>query len=396
MEIPKSLRRHTSSQKFIPEIDSLRFIAVLSVVLVHINAFIKLKTTDDYVDKKHYYSFVSYFIENMGTSGVEIFFVISGFILSLPFANHYLNNSSKPSLKRFYLKRLTRLEPPYFIIMLVLFMAYIFIKHKFSFDQLFPHLVASLTYSHNVIYGRSMLPVINSVAWSLEVEIQFYLLAPLIAKVFVFRKSFRRFSLVTVILAFIAMHNVFTAPFISIYDFIQYFLMGVLLADLYASGESIFGYLHTKTVAIAGFLCICFIWSFPEEHSNFFFRTLWGFILPSLIFLLFYLVLFAGLWKKALNNKYIITIGGMCYSIYLLQNPVISMLQNIFFKNKITNYYIIDYMIQAISMLILILLVSTLFFVLIERPFMKSNWSISLTKKTKGSAASIKYRTLIK
>ena len=48
--------------------------------------------------------------------------------------------------------------------------------------SLWPNLIASLLYQHNLIYGHGS--AINGVAWSLEVEVQFYLLAPLFAAVF--------------------------------------------------------------------------------------------------------------------------------------------------------------------------------------------------------------------
>ena len=57
----------------------------------------------------------------VGFRGVELFFVISGFILGLPFAAHYLKGAAPVSLRKYYLRRLTRLEPPYIVALLVLF-----------------------------------------------------------------------------------------------------------------------------------------------------------------------------------------------------------------------------------------------------------------------------------
>ena len=77
-----------------------------------------------------------------GGYGVSIFFMISGFILSLPFAKaHFNKNPGKKniSLKRYYLRRLIRLEPPYIIALIIFFIGNVWVLHKYSFDELLPH-----------------------------------------------------------------------------------------------------------------------------------------------------------------------------------------------------------------------------------------------------------------
>ena len=54
-----------------------------------------------------------------GNYGVQLFFVISGFVLALPFASHYLCQTRAVSLRAYFLRRLTRLEPPYVLSMLL-------------------------------------------------------------------------------------------------------------------------------------------------------------------------------------------------------------------------------------------------------------------------------------
>ena len=60
--------------------------------------------------------------------GVTIFFVISGFILGRLFASHYLLGHKKPALRSCYLRRLTRLEPPYLINIAVTRLPYGFMR----------------------------------------------------------------------------------------------------------------------------------------------------------------------------------------------------------------------------------------------------------------------------
>ncbi len=162
-----------------------------------------------------------------------LFFVISGFILALPFANHHIRNGKKIRLKDFYLRRLTRLEPPYILALIGLFCAYMLIG-KYTFSELFPSLLASLLYVHQFVFGQA--PIIATVAWSLEIEVQFYLLAPFIAYVFAIRNAWvRRMVILLIIVTFAALHDHSPLPVTTLFEFLHFFLLGFLLADLYVS-----------------------------------------------------------------------------------------------------------------------------------------------------------------
>ena len=122
-----------------------------------------------------------------------MFFVLSGFISSFPLAQYYLANGNKVNFKRYYLRGLTRLEPPYFFSMTLILLIMIITKHK-PLDVLIPSWLASIGYLHNFLfYG---IPILNGAAWSLEVEIQFYLIAPLFFSLFAFNKTLRRLLII--------------------------------------------------------------------------------------------------------------------------------------------------------------------------------------------------------
>ena len=80
-----------------------------------------------------------------GYHGVELFFIISGFILAMPFAAHHLKGQRPVALGPYYLRRLTRLEPPYMLCMALLFVALVAFRGRDA-GQLAPHLGASLLY----------------------------------------------------------------------------------------------------------------------------------------------------------------------------------------------------------------------------------------------------------
>ncbi len=183
-------RRITYSTSYLPEVDGLRFLAIFSVVVImHINHYIDDKFFKGQLIQTDYWK--NFVLE--GGNGVPLFFIISGFILSLPFAKWRLNGEKKVQLKNYYLRRITRLEPPYIIALVIFFIAHVWVLHKYSFDQLLPHFFASVFYLHTVIYDSFswVLPV----AWSLEVEVQFYVLAPIFFLIFLIRSAIFRWIL---------------------------------------------------------------------------------------------------------------------------------------------------------------------------------------------------------
>ena len=106
--------------------------------------------------------------------------------------------------------------------------------------EVLPHYLASIFYLHNVIYQE--FPIINPVAWSLEVEIQYYLIAPFLALAYfrIQKTVLRRTGLILFIIAFIIVQHVLGwqfAPFrASILGQAQHFLVGMLMADIYVHG----------------------------------------------------------------------------------------------------------------------------------------------------------------
>jgi len=147
--------RDTMSGQFIAEIDGLRFIAIFSVILFHLNWFITSKTGRSQ-DADFFTEILSH-----GHIGVQLFFVISGFVIALPFAKGHLLNTRRPNLRQYFFRRLTRLEPPYIVNLIIRF-ALLPLATADTYSDLFPHLFASMGYLHNIIYGS--MSTINFVA----------------------------------------------------------------------------------------------------------------------------------------------------------------------------------------------------------------------------------------
>lgn len=306
-----SFKRITSSGNFIPEIDGLRFIAIASVVLLYLSLFFASKDFNVYADSIDY-SFLKKFLLRSYLD-VPLFFVISGFILGLPFAKHYLGSEKPVNLKTYFFRRLTRLEPPYFLVMTFLLFGAVYVAKTISMNQAVCSYLASVIYSHNFIY-QGIYPQLNTPAWSLEIEIQFYIVAPLLAYLFIFKSAFiRRTILISLILVFLSVEYYNTFHFISLMNFIHYFLTGFLLVDLYVSKSFILPKNKFDTVAGLSFFVI--IWLFDKsDFSSNLFKYLWELIQLISIFFFYYYVLIHKV-IKFFSFKTITNIGGMCYTI---------------------------------------------------------------------------------
>lgn len=365
------LTRKTSSNFFIPEIDGFRFFAIAAVLLYHLNTHLvrMLDASSDYFSKSLLHSVMS-----RGSLGVDVFFAISGFILALPFARQRLFDEKPVSLKSYYIRRLTRLEPPYVISLILLLFVHLLILHE-SFQNIFPNFLASLFYVHGFVFDEWS--KINPVAWSLEVEVQFYVLAPVLAIFFSIRKPvWRRIILVTVIVASIAHYN-FNYEMIealhlrkSLFMHLHQFLIGFLFADLFLTNWK--ETLKQKSIVfdIAGIVALSLLFVFNVPFNPY------ADLLFSICLFISFIALFKGkLINAFFTNTWIVIIGGMCYSIYLLHYALIALLA----KYSINLFnpawgYVGNYLIQVLIIIPIVLLISAVFFALIEKPCMDKDW----------------------
>ncbi len=360
------LQRITSGGAWIPEIDGLRFVAISSVVLYHIYAQLLVKSGHP-VAVQSRYALLGTAVGN-GDRGVRLFFVISGFILGMGFARQHLHLGKPVNLKKYFLRRVTRLEPPY-ILNLVFCALVAFFYYRQALGYMVPHLLASLLYQHNLAYRTPS--VINGVTWSLEVEIQFYILAPIIALLFRISSVWARRSVFLGLIAMLGIAQILfhanaTVAALTIVFYLQYFLAGMLLTDLYLTVRP-----RVRTHWAWDILSFCG-WPvvFLVSRNFLWFHA----ILPFLIVLL-YIAAFQGVAFRAFfSNLWIATIGGMCYSIYLWHFFTIG----VFFKLTrhliVFRDFLLNFSLQVLALGIPIAAVSVLAFVLVERPCMDPAW----------------------
>nr|WP_121633171.1 acyltransferase family protein [Tropicibacter alexandrii] len=144
------------------DIDGLRAIAVLSVVLYHFGLPLK-----------------------GGFVGVDIFFVISGFLIGGILWREY-DSTGRIWLKNFYIRRFRRLAPAFFAMVAVTMALGYAILLPFEYRELGKSVIAATVYLSNLLFFRQAgyfdaaseeKPLLHT--WSLAVEEQFYVFLPL-------------------------------------------------------------------------------------------------------------------------------------------------------------------------------------------------------------------------
>lgn len=382
------LARVTSSGAYVPQIDGLRLLAIVSVIAFHTYMYVPY-VVPAYAQSGLAHSFNTLIAAMFakGWFGVQLFFVISGFILSLPFGSAYLKGTRMPSVRNYFIRRLTRLEPPY-ILNLLVGLGIIAILHGKSLVHFLPSLGASLVYSHGLIFKQSSL--INGVLWSLEIEAQFYILAPLLCRLFAIQAAgVRRFVVVSLSILVVSVSALHALPFaegsiawtvthalarIKILSYIGYFLAGLVLADLYLSnwGSRLMGRRVWDVATLAAFIALFFLVKLRSEGA--YGVVLNAVICPSIILIAYLGVFRGGFWNCIFGWRWIATLGGMCYTVYMYHQYLILMLSK--HASKITT----SLPILFLGFFVVIYLASALFFVAIEKPCMYKDWPSRLGK----------------
>jgi peptidoglycan/LPS O-acetylase OafA/YrhL len=360
----------TRDGRWIPEVDGLRFVAISSVFLHHVMQAATLGS-GRISDGQTRYWWLKRFLDD-GDRGVMLFFVISGMILAMPFARSLLLGAKPVSLRKYYMRRVTRLEPPYIASMFVAVLGFLVVWHKFVPGG-FPHLLASIFYQHNLVFGT--FSTVNPVAWSLEVEIQFYLLAPLVMQSYRIRRKGLRRALLLLLIVLIslgyAMIPVCPRVKLSILFYLQYFLMGLLVADIFVLDLA-----NMKSSWIWDLVGVAALGAiFWQANTAIWLRAL----TPIPMGALCVAAMRSHGLRRVLANPWVAVTGGMCYSIYLLHAGLIL---SLFKATKLaavhSGEFFVNYAIQLSLLTIPVMAICVLFFLLVERPCMDPNWPSKL------------------
>lgn len=301
--------------KYRREIDGLRAISLVAIVLFHagFEAF------------------------SGGFLGVDIFFVLSGYLITSIILTDIANNDF--SLIRFYEKRCRRILPALFVVLLVCI--------PFAWFWLLPHelktFAKSVTYSalsvSNIYFFKTtnyfdsaseLKPLLHT--WSLGVEDQFYLLYPVLI-IFLMKKSFKASY---VALGIISIISLAVAHWSSLhYPLASFYLLHTRAWEL-LSGAIIGIYLHQRQtpiqatklsniLSITGLLIVLIsLFAYGESVPNPSIYTLPPIIGTLMIIAFTHPDQIVG---KLLSNRLAVGIGLISYSAYLWHQPVFAFIR---------------------------------------------------------------------
>ena len=292
------------------EIDGLRTIAILPVILYHLAP-----------------NLIPY-----GYLGVDIFFVISGFLISTIISDKIKSNSF--SILEFYERRVKRIAPLYFLIIIISVPLAYLILYPHQLTDFSQSIVASLSFLSNFFFYYEIdyfnpfinySPLIHT--WSLSVEEQFYLLLPLCLIVFQKLRNnvkviiFLFFSILSFFYCIQLSESNISLGFYSSISRAWELLAGVVLSLV---NISFFKNFKERYIRVISLLCLIFLVSIffgiiKFKHPGF--LT----IIPVLLtVLIIQLSSENNFLKKLLSFKPMVHIGLLSYSLYMIHQPVFS------------------------------------------------------------------------
>lgn len=174
---------------FFKNLDGLRAVAALTVILAHLCYYFEAPHTP-------FYDFFRKFLSAYGRGGnfgVNFFFIISGFLITyLMFIEQSKNG--KLNVIYFYVRRIFRIWPLYFATLIIGFLIYPFIVYLFTGHKIVETanwlLYVLFAANYDLIYnGHSSTGILN-IQWSVAIEEQFYLLWPIVFVLFNRTKMF--------------------------------------------------------------------------------------------------------------------------------------------------------------------------------------------------------------
>jgi len=267
--------------------------------------------------------------------GVNLFFVLSGFVLYLPYAEHRRAMATRRDAFQFYTHRALRLLPLYYFAV-VIGMLFLW-KHNFLSLRFWKYFCIMATATFNFT-PSTFYPWENWVLWSLGLEIWFSVLFPLLLFA-CGRWGLGRMALFVFVLSmgvrFVGIAKVFYIETDhmnwikdSILGRLDDFVVGMLACHIYVRRPQVGAWPRMGLLALSlGLITLgCYLWDYdylrlvPRLLVPFFNTVLQAGFLALLVSLL---CMDRGFFRWLFANPVIQVIGMMCYSLYVWHGVVI-------------------------------------------------------------------------
>jgi peptidoglycan/LPS O-acetylase OafA/YrhL len=289
-------------------IDGLRGLAAISVVLFHLSGNLKAELAELFPD------FVNLVI-SYGYLGVPVFFVISGFVISLSIGSKSI---TKGYFGSFVLRRSIRLDPTYWVSILIALLLLLFKEYYTGEVINFPSITNILFHMFYLQDVFAISPQISVIYWTLCLEVQlylFYILSLWLAQkisTFNFSNSNQLHHFIILFLgvgSLLADYNLIRIPisglFISSW---HYFLMGVLVSNA------------VRKLPNAGYILLFWLTLEIMFQSTVFIKaySIAGILSCATIYIL---------WRNEMLNKVLTStpfqfLGKISYTLYLLHPDI--------------------------------------------------------------------------
>ncbi|CAG4992772.1 O-acetyltransferase OatA [Dyadobacter sp. CECT 9275] len=242
---------------YFPNLNGIRFIAAFLVIIHHTEQFKSILYFDNYWGKVP-------FVDIIGKLGVVLFFVLSGFLITyLLLAEEYM--FGKISVAKFYIRRMLRIWPLYFLIVILAFFVFphinLFVLPGHSKDVIYSNLYIKLflyaIFLPNLVLSFLGVVPYASHTWSIGTEEQFYFIWPVILNYF---KKYRIWLMISIISFYVSFSYFLTthhADIIPFKNIIQAFLVtfnidcmaiGGIFSILLFENSKILGLLRNNTL----------------------------------------------------------------------------------------------------------------------------------------------------
>lgn len=358
---------------YIKQLTFLRFLAAILVVIFH------------YGQKTWPFNLngISTFISN-GSIAVSFFFFLSGVVLAL----NYLEKENF-NKKKFYIKRFARIYPTYILAFIITYIAGMLYNNAYPTGI---SVLLQILTVHAWFPEKSM--AINYPSWSISVEVFFYALFPFIVAV-IKKLNYKKVSYLIVLIWLLSvlqhymLINIFYKPSEStILQFILYFplwhlntfLMGFLCAIYILRQKEmvIKNYLRPRIFWVLGSLLFVILLGTENSLKNY---THNGLLAPIFFLIIAGLSVDESVITRFLGNSFFVLLGNSSYAIYILQLPILILIQTYLSKETLNNHSFYVYIIS----LTLISLVTYIFYENKMRALITSRWIYKNVKKNSSS-----------
>jgi len=343
-------------KKRLYHIDLLRFIAAISVVLYHYT--FRGHMADNLSDLK--FGFLANLFK-YGYLGVDLFFIISGFVIAF--------SIEKSDFISFVKSRFIRLFPAYWICLFITSFIIIFLGN----DRYHVNLVQFLA-NLTMLNGFVKIENIDGVYWSLFLELKFYIIISLVLLNSKIKKNIYYIMIGWLLISYLHFvldfqSNIFfkAINYLFFFEYSSYFISGVMFYKIFKYGNSKKYSFAILFSFILSLLSINKHVAFLNDHYQVNFSIIIISIFISIFYILFYLISTHNL--NILNKSFFLNLGVITYPLYLIHQYVGFILFNYFHQKVNKN-------ILLLSVFLLMILISYLINKYFEVPISKKIKSI--------------------